>query len=213
MQPKSSAHYQREYRKRLREQGLVKKEVWILPENTAQLAAYEKELREPLGLHISNGPTLMKGEQPMTDNAIRWTTASLYDALGGADLFAGKRAEVELIDGVSPALHIVMFDYGDLPVFLTVSGEQIIVEAVLWSADDVKDVNRFNEAVLRTHKYFPLSTISLDQLEGEDCYHMFGALSSASSLQNVLFEIETLASNVIQATEAYSEYLKESVAA
>lgn len=213
MQPKSSAHYQREYRKRLREQGLVKKEVWILPENTGQLAIYEKELRVPLGLFQVSGSTIIKGVQPMTDNAIRWTTASLYEALCGAEMFVDKRAEVELIDGVSPVLHIVMCDFGDLPVFLTVSGEQIIVESMLWSASDVKDVARFNEAVLRTHKYFPLSTISLDQLDGDDCYHMFGALSSASSLQNVIFEIEILASNVIQATEAYSEFLKEPVAA
>jgi hypothetical protein len=41
MQKKSSAHYQREYRNRLREQGLVKKEVWILPENARRLAMFE----------------------------------------------------------------------------------------------------------------------------------------------------------------------------
>ncbi len=44
-------------------------------------------------------------------------------------------------------------------------------------------------------------------MDGDDCYHMFGALSSASSLQDVILEIEMLASNVIQATEAYSEFL------
>lgn len=213
MQPKSSAHYQREYRKRLRELGLVKKEVWILPENTGQLALYEKELREPLGLQQLRGSIIRKGEQPMTDNATRWTTVSLYEALCGAELFASKRAEVELIDGASPVLHAVMYEYGDLPVFLSVSGEQIIVESMLWAASDVKNVAKFNEAVLRTHKYFPLSTISLDSLDGEDSYHMFGALSSTSSLQNVIFEIEILASNVIQATEAYSEFLNEPVAA
>lgn len=213
MQPKSSAHYQREYRKRLREQGLVKKEVWILPENTGQLALYEKELREPFGLQQAGGSFIKQGEQPMTTNSIRWTTASLYEELCEAELFVEKQAQVELIDGVSPALHIVMREYGDLPVFLTVSGEQIIVESMLWSASDVKDVAKFNEIVLRTHKYFPLSTISLDSLDGEDCYHMFGALSSLSSIGNVIFEIETLASNVIQATEAYSEFLKEPIAA
>lgn len=212
MQPKSSAHYQREYRKRLREQGLVKKEVWILPENTGQLAVYEKLLREPLGMHQASGSIIRKGDEAMIDKAIRWTTASLYEALRTAELFTSKRAEVELIDGVSPALHIVMYDFGDLPVFVTVSGEQVIVESMLWSASDVKDPVRFNEAVLRTHKYFPLSTISLDLMDGDDCYHMFGALSAASSLENVIFEIEILASNVIQATEAYSEYLKEPVA-
>lgn len=213
MQPKSSAHYQREYRKRLREQGLVKKEVWILPENTGQLALYEKVLRESLGLQELSGSNIRKGEQPMTDNAIRWTTASLYEALCDAELFTRQRAEVELIDGASPVLHIVMYEYGDLPIFLSVSGEQIIVESMLWSASDVKDMAKFNEAVLRTHKYFPLSTISLDSLDGEDSYHMFGALSAASSLNDVLFEVEVLASNVIQATEAYGEFINESAAA
>lgn len=143
----------------------------------------------------------------MTDVVNRWTTASLYEALCQAELFASKRAEVELIDGVSPALHITMGEYGDLPLFVTVSGEQIVVEATLWSLSEVSNPALFNETVLRTHKYFPLSTISLDKNDGDDCYQMFGALSSASSLQDVLFEIEVLASNVIQATEAYSDFL------
>jgi uncharacterized protein YjfI (DUF2170 family) len=209
MQTKSSAHYQREYRKRLREQGLIKKEVWILPENARQLTLYEMELR---GKKVK-GPDQslqIKGANLMVDTN-RWTTVSLFEALVGAELFAAKRADVELIDGISPALHIVMNEYGDLPIFLTVSGEQIVVEAILWSAADVKDVVKFNETILRTHKYFPLSNISLDKLDGDDCYQMFGSLSSSSSLQNIIFEIEVLASNVIQATEAYADFLIESV--
>ncbi|KZY77149.1 hypothetical protein A3739_22870 [Oleiphilus sp. HI0067] len=48
----------------------------------------------------------------------------------------------------------------------------------------------------------------MDKIGDEgDYYHMFGALSSTSLLSNVVFEIEVLASNVIQATEAYSEFL------
>ncbi|WP_460225435.1 biofilm formation regulator BacA [Aurantivibrio infirmus] len=208
MKPKSSAHYQREFRKRLREQGLVKKEVWIRPDNAKQLAQIEKELR------TSRGSQWPKGENTMTATNEVWTTTSLFGALQDAELFKSGQASVELIDGVEPALHIVMFEYGDLPVFLTVSGEQIIVEAVLWSVSAVNDVNRFNEAILRTHKYFPLSTISLDIVgDGKDYYHMFGALSSSSILPNVIFEIETLASNVIQATEAYSEFLNIAIEA
>ncbi|BFM13400.1 YjfI family protein [Simiduia litorea] len=202
MKPKSSAHYQREYRQRLREQGLVKKEVWILPVHSKLLLRYEKLLREPGEIGSEKGAILMQELQA-------WTTATLYAALQESDLFAGqRRASVELIDGVEPALHIVMKEYGDLPVFLTVVGEQIIVESLLWSMSEVKDVAAFNEMVLRTHKYFPLSTISLDNLGADgDYYHMFGALSSASALQNIVFEIEVLASNVIQATEAYGEHL------
>jgi len=207
MQKKSSAHYQREYRNRLREQGLVKKEVWILPENARRLALFELELRVSAKQVVSSGLLQAKGESRMTDVVTRWPTASLYDALTRADMFTARRADLELIDGVSPALHIVMYEYGDLPLFLTVSGEQIVVEAMLWSVSEVNNPSLFNETVLRTHKYFPLSNISLDKMDGDDCYHMFGALSSASSLQDVILEIEMLASNVIQATEAYSEFL------
>jgi len=207
MQPKSSAHYQREYRKRLREQGFVKKEVWVLPENARQLAIYEQELRQSAKLRASNELKYVKGANRMTDIMAPWTTMALYEALPASNLFSLGRAEVELIDGVSQALHIVMNEYGDLPIFVTVSGEQILVESLLWSVKEVKDVAVFNEAILRTHKFFPLSTISLDKIDGDDCYHMFGALSSTSSLQNIVFEMEILASNVIQATEAYAEFL------
>ncbi|UTA48051.1 YjfI family protein [Simiduia sp. 21SJ11W-1] len=198
MKAKSSAHYQREFRKRLREMGLVKKEVWIRPEYAKQLQAIEKQLREP-------GMNPNAGVMDMEERANSWSTAELHKALGGS----GLNAEVEFIDGVEPAIHLSMNDYGDLPVFLTVVGDQVIVESVLWSVNDVQDVHAFNETVLRTHKYFPLSTVSLDNLGDDgDYYHMFGALSATSSLQNIIFEIEVLASNVIQATEAYSEHLK-----
>lgn len=137
-----------------------------------------------------------------------WTTLQLHDALQKTDLLESGRANIELIEGAEPALLLEMTEFGDLPIFITVSGEQIIVESVLWSHEDVNDLPGFNEAVLRTHKYFPLSTISLDKLsDGKDYYHMFGALSSTSLLSNVVFEIEVLASNVLQATEAYSEFL------
>lgn len=218
MKAKSSAYYQREYRKRLREQGLVKKEVWILPEHTKLMSAYEKRLRAK-SLDSDLQEFDQAGVGVMTLKAAEsgvnvWTTESLLDALRKEELVKEGAAQVELIDGVEPTLLIVMKEYGDLPIFLTISGEQIIAEAVLWSVDEVNDLAGFNDAVLRTHKYFPLSTISLDKLgDDEEYYQMFGALSSSSLLMNVLFEIEVLANNVIQATEAYSEYLKVTKAA
>lgn len=207
MQPKSSAHYQREYRKRLREQGLVKKEVWVLPENARQLAIYEQQLRSSRGMAASAGFNFVNGERRMSNLVTPWTTMSLFEELPSNNLFASGRAVLELIDGVAPALHIVMLEYGDLPIFVTVAGEHILVESLLWSVAEVKDQVQFNETILRTHKFFPLSTISLDKVDGDDCYYMYGALSSLSSAQNIVFEIEMLASNVIQATEAYAEFL------
>ncbi len=202
MNIKSSAHYQREYRRRLREQGLVKKEVWVRPEYARELGRVEQMLRQ------EGASDWAKGVANMSEQTNTWTTSSLYAALKEEVLFRGGQASVELIDGVEPALHVVMAEYGDLPIFLTVAGEQIIVESVLWSAGEVSDAAAFNDAILRTHKYFPLSTISLDTIAGQgDYYHMFGALSASSKLENVVLEIEILASNVLQATEAYAEFL------
>jgi uncharacterized protein YjfI (DUF2170 family) len=101
-----------------------------------------------------------------------------------------------------------MHDYGDLPLFMAVVGRQIVVEAMLWPVAQVRDAARFNEEVLRTHKLFPLSTLGIETLDGEAVYIMFGALSAASSLGDVLFEIETLADNVIRATEAFEWHLR-----
>ena len=208
MTQKTSAHYQREFRRRLREQGLVKKEVWIRPENARLLTQAEKTLREPNLVE-----TIKEGEFVMTslhEISELWTSQSLKSALEQEPLFSTNQATIELIDGIDASLFIEMKAFGDLPIFLTVVGEQIIVESVLWPVDAVSDVAGFNDAVLRTHKYFPLSTISLDTMaNGESVYHMFGALSASSIMSNVLLEIDMLANNVIQATQAYAEFLIE----
>lgn len=202
MENKSSAHYQRLFRQRLREQGLVKKEVWILPEHAPLLVAFERKLRQPRPQLDS-----MEKEGAMSMPQV-WTAQALFDALVATELFKDGRAAVELIQGADSSLHITMREYGDLPLFMAVVGEQIIVEALLWPASDVRDVKAFNEEVLRSHKLFPLSCIGLETLpDGRDCYTMFGALSATSILSNVVLEIELLADNVINATEAYEGFL------
>ncbi|MDX1453255.1 MAG: YjfI family protein [Oleiphilaceae bacterium] len=149
----------------------------------------------------------------MGNTSDAWTTQSLAESLLQAPFCQAGQATIEVVDGVEPSILVTMREFGDLPVYMTVSGNQIIAEALLWSVDDVNDVSAFNDAILRTHKYFPLSTISLDNIGGKDYYHMFGALSATSKLENVVLEIETLASNVIQATEAYGDFLSFASAA
>ena len=74
MDNKSSAHYQRLYRQRLREQGLVKKEVWILPEHAPLLVAFERKLRQPQSLLAS-----MEKEEGMSMPQV-WTAQALHEA-------------------------------------------------------------------------------------------------------------------------------------
>ncbi|UQZ88492.1 DUF2170 domain-containing protein [Deltaproteobacteria bacterium Smac51] len=203
---KKSAHYQRQYRQRLRDMGLVKKEIWILPERAPELYYLERQLRQP-----GASAALEEREAENMKSTQLWTTQELFEALSTQELFNDGRATIELLNAAEPCLHIVMHDYGDLPLFMTVSRQHILVEALLWPAEAVKDRDAFNCEVLRTHKFFSLSTVGLDiQPDGTENYIMFGSLSAFSILPNVVFEIETLADNVIRATEAYEDFVQVS---
>lgn len=249
MPKKSSAYYQRQYRERLRAQGLVKKEVWILPDHAKTLSTVENLLREHASASkFQQGLHKLLGEHQQT----LWTTYNLYDALQKCQMqqcqvqqhsaaqqttstntdteFVNQLANINIsliadaqsdadgsndINYVEPIIHLVMQDFGDLPIFLAVQGEQIIAETILCTMDEIKDAPAFNQMVLKTHKYFPLSTISLDRLimstgDAYDAYQMFGSLSASTSLQQVILEVHMLASNVMQALEAYSDYFKTS---
>ena len=221
MERRSSAYYQRRHRDRLREQGLIKKELWVRPEYADELAAIERRMRLAPGAAAGPdgqmtgpmaGQETTTGETTMRDTTL-WTPLGLYEALRAAPQAADGAMTVELIEGAEPSLLLTMHDYGDLPLFLAVGGQQIVVEALLWPMAMVRDPARFNEDLLRTHKLLPLSTLGIDTLaDGSDAYIMFGALSASSALGEVLFEVETLADNVIQVTEAYAPHLQREAA-
>jgi len=232
MERRSSAYYQRRHRDRLREQGLIKKELWVRPEYAEDLAAIERRMRLPPGAPADGGPApagrrpphgearrgepdmgvTRMGETTMRDTTL-WTPLGLYEALRAAPQAADGAMTVELIEGAEPSLLLTMHDFGDLPLFLAVGGQQIVVEALLWPVAMVRDPARFNEDLLRTHKLLPLSTLGIESLaDGSDAYIMFGALSASSALAEVLFEVETLADNVIQVTEAYAPHLHQEAA-
>ncbi len=95
-----------------------------------------------------------------------------------------------------------------LDAWLAISGEQIIVESLLFSTNEVKDGAALNEEILKTHMLFPLTTVGISQVAGEEYYTAFGALSSQSKEESVLIEIETLFQNVEAFLDAYSVHLK-----
>ncbi|THU03678.1 DUF2170 family protein [Lampropedia puyangensis] len=206
MERKSSAYYQRLHRQRLRDKGLIKKELWVLPEYTDDLLAVEKQMRQPRGAQ----PFTQEGS--MNTNA-PWTIETLYQALQGATLFNSGEATLELLNGTDASLLITMREYGELPLFLAVAGGQIVVEAYLWPVSYIQDRVAFNEQVLRAQKVFPLATVGIESFaNGEAAYIVFGALSATSTLANVVYEIETLSDNVIQMTEAFESALHNAAA-
>ena len=204
MAPKKSSYYQSRYRARLREQGFVKREIWIPPDYTKTLRDCETALRAGVIPIIPKTGT----ERQMSQDE-NWTTQSLHGALAQSEPANEKAIEVELIEGADPGILITMREFGDLPLLMSVSGSQIIVDTLLWPVDDVDDSAAFNTMILKTHKLFPLSTFGIRSgADGRDYYEMFGSLSAGSVIESVIFELETLADNAMQAAEAYQSDLK-----
>lgn len=95
-----------------------------------------------------------------------------------------------------------------IDAWLAISGEQILVESLLFAASDVADSAALNEVILKTHMMFPLTTVGLSEISGETYYTAFGSLSAQSKESSVLIEIETLFENVEGFIDAYQEFLK-----
>lgn len=91
--------------------------------------------------------------------------------------------------------------------YLAVAGEQILVEVLLFPQSKVNDVAALNDTILRTHKIFPLSTICINEINGDSYYAAFGSLSSQSKAETIVIEVATLFRNVEAFLELYQDYL------
>lgn len=95
-----------------------------------------------------------------------------------------------------------------IDAFLAVSGEQIVVESILFAKSQVKDVAGLNDEILKTHQVFPLTTIAISTIDGQEYYVAFGALSSQSDKESIKIEVETLFDNIEGFLDAYENYLQ-----
>ncbi|KQM61864.1 MULTISPECIES: YjfI family protein [unclassified Sphingomonas] len=133
----------------------------------------------------------------MDDAPRSWTTTGLADALRGPD-FADELT-VEQIEQAEPVLKITMHHFGDLAIFASVAGEQIVVSSLLWPVDEQADQHAFNRFLLKTQKLVPLSNFAIAEVGGREYYELVGELSVESSLHTVLIELRVLAQNAIEA--------------
>ncbi|KHT65010.1 cytoplasmic protein [Photobacterium gaetbulicola] len=128
-----------------------------------------------------------------------WQVSELIPLLSEHDGWAVEASEQTLI----------VRNEDNIEAFLAVSGEQILVEVLLFSADQVIDPVSLNNDILRTHKMFPLSTIGINEIGGNDYYVAFGSLSSQSKAESIVIEVATLFRNVEAFIELYQDHLKE----
>lgn len=95
-----------------------------------------------------------------------------------------------------------------LDAWLAISGEQILVESVLFAKSEVSDTDALNDLILKTHMLFPLTTVGISEINGEAYYTAFGSLSAQSKQSSILIEIDTLFQNVAAFLDAYQDYIK-----
>ncbi len=95
-----------------------------------------------------------------------------------------------------------------LDAWLAISGEQIIVESLLFESSQVKDKAALDHDILSTHMLFPLTTVAISNINGEEYYTAFGALSAQSKAESIQIEVATLFQNVAAFLDAYEAHLK-----
>jgi len=130
---------------------------------------------------------------------IDWTVKSLAEALQSSALLREGEMTVRVVEGADPVLRITMHEHGDLPIYLSVGAEQIVVSALLWPVDEQENRHAFNEFLLKAQKIVPLSNFGITTVAGRDYYELFGELACKTTLQTVLIELRMLAENAIRA--------------
>ncbi len=134
----------------------------------------------------------------MNDGAARaWTVSTLAEALSAPDL--AEEFSVERIEAAEPVLRVTMRSHGDLAIFLSLAGEQIVVSTLLWPVDEQPDADAFNRFILKAQKLVPLSNFAITEVDGRDYYELIGELSIESSLRMIAIELRVLAQNAIDA--------------
>lgn len=206
----------RAWRQARREAGLVKLELWV-PETArddvkaAVRAILTDSTRGPhlAGRNLAGGtrrPTsdpITSGDDHHMDAVIEtpWTVPAVKDALDGSPLVRNGEMTLRVLEGAEPVLLATMHEYGDLPVYLSVGGAQIVCSVLLWPVAEQADRHAFNEFLLKAQRVVPLSNFAITNVGGEDVYELMGELSCKTTLQTILIELRTLAENAIDATE------------
>ena len=205
MTKEGSRRRQQTRRQKLRSDGLVMREVWILPQHAPVLLKIERLLRKPNAHPLIHA---LKGVSSAMSNGLI-NTQSLLSGLQSGELAGSGRYTFSLVEGLEPVIQAIAHDYGDVHVYIAVTGEIAIAQATLFPVSRVRDTARLNDRVLRTEKLFDLANISIDaHPDGSEFYVIYGALRASSSLSDIEFEIDTLARNAVDAAAAYREFVR-----
>ncbi|ALO35774.1 hypothetical protein CMT41_14400 [Colwellia sp. MT41] len=117
----------------------------------------------------------------------------------------GMSFDCQPISGEVDVLQISILGREELPIFVSVTEDQIICICYLWGLDEVKpeSVNAMHESMLEMNIPMPLTSFS----KIGDKYVVFGALSIKSNFIDVEHELAVLSNNAVEVIDDMSEYL------
>ena len=119
--------------------------------------------------------------------------------------FEGYQFDCQPIPGETEVLQITLWEFEELPCFVSVTDSQVLCITYLFTESEVKAEGRVEmmEEMLELNIPIPLSSFA----KLGDRYVIFGALSIGSSIEDLCHEIITLTENAVEAIDALEEYL------
>ncbi|MCE9677666.1 YjfI family protein [Shewanella sp. AS1] len=109
------------------------------------------------------------------------------------------------IDGDVEVLQVNIVGREEIPLFVSVTGNQILCISYLWGENEVKQARRSEmfETMLELNIPMPLSSFA----KIDDKYVVYGALSLQSSMQEIEQELSVLSDNCLEVIDELSDFL------
>jgi hypothetical protein len=118
---------------------------------------------------------------------------------------SGYKFDCQPISGDVDVLQVTVEGREEIPIFVSVTEDQILCISYLWGEDEVVDSKRADMycAMLEMNIPMPLSSFA----KVGDKYVVFGALSINSFMSDIEHELVVLSDNAIDVIDDMSEYL------
>jgi len=117
----------------------------------------------------------------------------------------GMTFDCQPIAGEVDVLQITVIGREELPIFVSVTDDQILCITYLWGTTEVKAdrIDDMHTSMLEMSIPMPLSSFS----KIGDKYVIFGALSNNSTFDDIEHELAVLSNNAIEIIDDMSDYL------
>jgi uncharacterized protein YjfI (DUF2170 family) len=117
----------------------------------------------------------------------------------------GMVFDCQPISGEVDVLQVTVQGREELPIFMSVTDDQILCITYLWGEEEVKPgaLADMHTSMLEMNIPMPLSSFS----KIGDKYVIFGALSISSTFVDIEHEIAVLSNNAIEVIDDMSEFL------